>query len=98
MDPMFNIRERLFAGCQDRDFRPRVHAELMLLEYFYSDQLEFVDDGRFITRVLLLLQYHYISQHPGGFVRPSSPGIRYRNWLPRNPILQTGKNKFTDGR
>jgi hypothetical protein len=95
MDAMFNIRERLFALYQDKDFRPRVHAELILLEYFYREQLEFVDDDRFIgcSKPACYCCYHYISQHPGGFVRPLSHGIRYLNWLPPEPNIANREEK-----
>jgi hypothetical protein len=88
MDAMFNIQERLCAVYQDKNFRPRVHAELTLLEYFYREQLSFVDDDRFIgcSKPACYCCYHYISQHPGGFVRPPSHGIRYLNWLPPDLI------------
>jgi hypothetical protein len=33
MDAMVNIQDRLYELYQGKDFRPRVHAELNLLEY-----------------------------------------------------------------
>ncbi|KFZ25279.1 hypothetical protein V502_00239 [Pseudogymnoascus sp. VKM F-4520 (FW-2644)] len=50
MDAMFKIQDRLHALYQQRDSRPRVHAELNLLEYFHAKHLPFVDDHRFIGR------------------------------------------------
>lgn len=84
MDSKFNIQGRLLAQYQDKDFRPRVHAELIVLEFFYATQRPFVDDDRFIgcSKPACYCCYHYISLHPGGFVRPSSHGIRYTNWRP----------------
>lgn len=91
MDAKFNIQDRLQAQFQDKDFRPRVHAELNLLEYFYTKRLAFVDDDRFIgcSKPACYCCYHYICLHPGGFVRPSSHGVRYLNWRPPDRIDAT---------
>lgn len=84
MDAKFNIQDRLQAQFQDKDFRPRVHAELNLLECFYTKRLAFVDDDRFIgcSKPACYCCYHYICLHPGGFVRPSCHGVRYLSWRP----------------
>ncbi|KAE9380971.1 hypothetical protein N431DRAFT_363089, partial [Stipitochalara longipes BDJ] len=91
MDAKFHILNRLRAKFQDRDFMPRVHAELNLLEYFHIKRLPFVDDDRFIgcSKPACYCCYHYISHHPGGFVRPSSHGIRYLNWRAPDLIDET---------
>jgi len=93
MDTKFDILKRLQAQFQDKEFRPRVHAELNLLEYFYINRLPFVDNDRFIacSKSACYCCYHYISLHPGGFVRPSSHGIRYLNW--RAPDLVNEKDE-----
>lgn len=88
MDVKFNLQGRLEAQFQDKDFRPRVHAELNLLEHFYSKRLAFVDDDKFIgcSKPACYCCYHYICLHPGGFVRPSSHGVRYLSWRPPDLI------------
>ncbi|KAH9207091.1 hypothetical protein DL95DRAFT_314370, partial [Leptodontidium sp. 2 PMI_412] len=92
MDAKFNIQDRLQAQFQDKDFKPRVHAELNLLECFYTKRLAFVDDDRFIgcSKPACYCCYHYICLHPGGFVRPSSHGVRYLSWRPPDLIDTTG--------
>jgi len=87
MDTKFNLLGRLRDQYQDKDFRPRVHAEIHLLEYFYKQNLAFFDDDRFIgcSKPACYCCYHYISHHPGGFVRPDSHGIRYISW--RSPDI-----------
>jgi hypothetical protein len=91
MDAMFNILDRLRTQFQDKHFRPRVHAELNLLEYFHRERLLFVDGDRFIScsKPACYCCYHYISLHPGGFVRPSSHGVRYLNWRPPDLVNAT---------
>lgn len=84
MDRNFDLRGRVTEMYKDKEFRPRVHAELNLLEHFYREQLEFVDNDRFIacSKPACYCCYHYICQHPGGFVRPPAHGTRYLNWRP----------------
>ncbi|ELR03152.1 hypothetical protein VC83_08458 [Pseudogymnoascus destructans] len=91
LNAKFNIQTRLQDKYQDKHFRPRVHAELNLLEYFHAKRLPFVDDDRFIgcSKPACYCCYHYISNHPGGFVRPTSHSIRYMNWRPPDLINNT---------
>jgi hypothetical protein len=44
MDAKLNIQDCFRAYYQDKDVRPRIHAELNMLEYIYMNQLPFVDD------------------------------------------------------
>jgi hypothetical protein len=91
MDTKFDILKRLQAQFQDKDFTPRVHAELNLLEYCHRELLQFVDNDRFIacSKPACYCCYHYICFHPGGFVRPSSHGIRYLSWRAPDLVDET---------
>ena len=91
MDTKFDILNRFRAKFQEETFRPRVHAELILLEYFHKNRLEFVDNDRFIacSKPACYCCYHYISVHPGGFVRPASHGVRHLNWRAPDLIDET---------
>ena len=95
MDAKFHIQSRLQAQYQDKEFRPRVHAELHLLEYFYHQKLSFVDDDRFIgcSKPACYSCYLYISNHPGGFIRPASHTIRYINWRAPDIIDVANQNQ-----
>lgn len=91
MDTKFKILNRFRAKFQDENFRPRVHAELILLEYFHKNRLLFVENDRFIacSKLACYCCYHYISVHPGGFVRPASHGVRHLNWRVPDLIDET---------
>jgi hypothetical protein len=97
MDSKFNIMKRLQDQFQDEDFRPRVHAELILLEYFHIKRLRFVGSDKFIScsKPACYCCYHYISLHPGGYVpRPMESGIS--NGEPRIfSMKQTRKRRIT---
>ena len=95
MDTKFNILNRFRAKFQDETFRPRVHAELILLEYFHKNGLLFVENDRFIacSKPACYCCYHYISVHPGGFVRPASHGVRYLNWRAPDLIDETDERE-----
>ena len=100
MNAKFDILDRLLAIYKDKTFKPRVHAELILLEFFYKNHLTFIDDDRFIgcSKPACYCCYHYISAHPGGFVRPPCYGIRYINWRPPdfNPMDASEKKHRQD--
>ena len=101
MDSKFGIQDRVQAQYEDKDFRPRVHAELHVLEYFYKEGLSFVDDDRFIgcSKPACYCCYLYITYHPGRFVRPACHGIRYLSWRPPDPFneeIQRGNHHRRD--
>jgi hypothetical protein len=52
----------------------RVHAELLLLDYFSRQQMPFLDDDRYIgcSKPACYFCYQWICNHPGNFVRPST--------------------------
>jgi hypothetical protein len=84
LDSKFGLCQLLRAQYKDKNFRPRVHAELIILEKFYDGQLEFVDRDRYIgcSKPACYCCYYYICAHPGNFVRPACHNNIYLNWRP----------------
>jgi hypothetical protein len=69
-----------------KSFKPRVHAELILLEHFYRnrDSLEFVGNDPYIgcSKPACYCCSLYIRSHPGQFVEPATHQKIYLNWMP----------------
>jgi hypothetical protein len=69
-----------------KNFKPRVHAELKLLEYFYRnrDGLDFVRNDPYIgcSKPACYCCSLYIRSHPGQFVEPATHQKIYLNWMP----------------
>lgn len=84
MDRNFQIQNQLLDQYREKEFRPRVHAELHLLEYFHTNELEFEESDKYIgcSKPACYCCYHYICHHPGGFERPATHAVRYINWRP----------------
>jgi len=84
MDTKFEIYQKLIDKYKNPTFLPRVHAELILLEHFYSGEYDFVDGDKYIgcSKPACYCCYHYISAHPGNFVRPASHNKTYLAWRP----------------
>ena len=84
MDMKFRISERMMETYNNPNFLPRVHAELILLEHFYTNKYRFVDGDKYIgcSKPACYCCYHYICEHPGGFVRPACHNKNYLNWRP----------------
>ena len=95
MDSKFGVYDRFLQILSKDTFRPRVHAELILLEFFHENHMSFVDNDRFIacSKPACYCCYHYINVHPGNFVLPSSHGVRYLNWRPPNPHVENLSDK-----
>ena len=70
----------------EKNLKPRVHAELVLLGYCYRerDTLQFYDNDRYIgaSKPACYCCSLYIREHPGGFVQPATHQKVYLNWLP----------------
>ena len=84
MDEKFAIFKNLKNKYEDDNFRPRVHAELILLEHFYVHGYQFVNGDRYIgcSKPACYCCYLYICAHPGEFVKPPSHSKNYPNWSP----------------
>jgi OTT_1508-like deaminase len=84
MDTKLQIYQRLKNEYRNPAFLPRVHAELILLEHFYKSGNDFVDGDKYIgcSKPACYCCYHYISAHPGNFVRPASHNKTYLCWRP----------------
>jgi len=82
LDQKFDLSTKLAKQCSSPKWRPRVHAELTLLDKFWTQDLKFVDGDRYIgcSKPACYCCYHYIHTHPGRFVVPHSHNNNYLNW------------------
>ncbi|KAB8296069.1 hypothetical protein EYC80_008875 [Monilinia laxa] len=90
MDHKYQLSQNLHSHCQDKNWKPKIHAELLLLQHFYTHKLAFLDDDRYIacSKPACYCCYNYIKRHPGNFVVPGSHHNNYLNW--RAPDVQSG--------
>ena len=86
LNDALEIERFIWEEYGEKNLKPRVHAELILLEYFYQhrDALQFADNDRYIgtSKPACYCCYLYINEHPGGFVQPATHQKIYLNWLP----------------
>ncbi|KAI9649395.1 hypothetical protein NHQ30_001971 [Ciborinia camelliae] len=93
MDHKYQLSRNLSSHCLDNNWRPKVHAELLLLQTFHTRNLKFVDNDKYIacSKPACYCCYHYIKAHPGKFVVPGSHHNNYLNW--RAPDVEVGDDK-----
>lgn len=67
-----------------KDMRPRPHAELVVLEHFYGNGLEFVHGDRYIgcSKPSCYCCDLYMQKHPGRFRARPCHGNLWVNWAP----------------
>jgi hypothetical protein len=84
LDQAMDIERIVRVEYDKKNFKPRVHAELMLLEHFYRNRLDFVENDRYIgcSKPACYCCSLYIRSHPGQFVEPASHQKIYLNWMP----------------
>ncbi|KAK4574801.1 hypothetical protein LTR86_001643 [Recurvomyces mirabilis] len=80
-----------------KDWRPKVHAELTLLEALHAHQGNFFDNDKYIacSKPACFCCYHYICAHPGGFARPDCHNKVYHSWQPPS-LAPTISSKLRD--
>jgi hypothetical protein len=85
-DQKHSIMTRVSEYYGESHWKTRIHAELALLELLYDCRCRFFDDDRYIacSKASCFCCYHYICQHPGSFIAPSSHNKIYLNWSPPN--------------
>ncbi|TGO22041.1 hypothetical protein BPAE_0186g00110 [Botrytis paeoniae] len=93
MDHKYQLSAHLSSHCTNPNWRPKIHAELLLLQHFHSRDLHFVDRDHYIacSKPACYCCYHYIRVHPGKFVVPGSHCNHYLNW--RAPDVKMGDEK-----
>ncbi|PQE14652.1 UDP-N-acetylglucosamine--N-acetylmuramyl- pyrophosphoryl-undecaprenol N-acetylglucosamine transferase protein [Rutstroemia sp. NJR-2017a BVV2] len=93
MDHQYNLTRNLHSYCTSPNWRPRIHAELIILSHFYTHSLEFVAGDKYIacSKAACYCCWHYMRLHPGGFVVPSSHRNSYMNW--RAPDVEVGDER-----
>ena len=67
MDPVFNLTSRLLSIYQDPNLRPRVHAEILVLQHFYENDLVFEEGDKYIacSKPACYCCASYFRHHPG---------------------------------
>lgn len=92
--PMINhrlsLQQQVVAQYNSPKFKPVVHAEIRVLEYFYENRLEFADNDRFIgcSKPSCYCCQLYFQHHPLRCVKPDGHHNVWLNWGP--PALQKG--------
>jgi hypothetical protein len=100
LDQSLKIERTVREEYAKKSLKPRVHAELILLEHFYRnrDSLEFAGNYPYIgcSKPACYCCSLYVHLHPGQFVEPASQQKIYLNWMPptsswdvRNPSSET---------
>jgi len=90
---IFDVSTRFVKEYTDKNFKPRIHAELLLLAHFYHRDLEFVNKDRYIgcSKPSCYCCDLYIRCHPGNFVVRPSHGNLWMNWRAPVPPLDDDK-------
>lgn len=70
------------------NFRPRPHAELLVLEHFFEHEFEFVNNDRYIgcSKPSCYCCNLYLKVHPGRFEPRACHGNLWPNWAPPIPL------------
>ena len=84
MDAKHKLFEHFLHNYRSGEARPCVHAEIQVLDWFYTRRLLFVEDDPFIacSRPVCLSCLSYFKSHPGRFVEPHSDYSTCLSWRP----------------
>ncbi|KAI0010792.1 hypothetical protein F4779DRAFT_576130 [Xylariaceae sp. FL0662B] len=92
LDQKFQVLRRVLDQYNDKNFQPIVHAEILVLEHFYENQLAFISDDKYIgcSKPACYCCHLYFRYHPFRPVEPESHQNVYPNW--GVPALGSGAN------
>ncbi|PIA97955.1 hypothetical protein CB0940_05371 [Cercospora beticola] len=82
--------ENKLKSLREHTLMPIVHAEILILNHFFTKDLRFVNDDRYIgcSKPSCYCCSLYFDAHPGNFVQRPCHGNAYVKWSP--PRSQTG--------
>lgn len=88
-----NFSSRFLEEFTKDTFKPRIHAEVLVLDWFYHKDLDFVDNYRYVgcSKPSCYCCDLYMRHHPGEFVRRASHGNLWPNWRAPIPPLDDGE-------
>ncbi|OAX85471.1 hypothetical protein ACJ72_00150 [Emergomyces africanus] len=91
MDETTQLLSRFLAPYRNLNIRPRVHAEIQVLEFFHAKALRFQDSDRYIacSKSACYCCKLYFRHHPGKFEEPRSHCKIYLNWRPPDVNIPT---------
>lgn len=96
MDMRFQIHERYMDIYSDDNFKPRVHAEVQVLDFFYNNKMDFEESDIFVacSKPACYCCALYFHHHPLRPVTPATHQTIHKNWRPPDFIL--GNNTQQD--
>lgn len=79
-----NLQQAFAAQLRDPKFKPTVHAEIVLADYVYAGQLDFVEGDRYIgcSKPACVLCRLYLEAHPIQVSTPRCHGNLWPQWSP----------------
>ena len=83
LQTLWNTEEVSTILARERPSKTKVHAELLVADYFYRHNLQFLDGhDKYIgcSKRTCYLCEAYLRNHPGSFTMPSSHGKIYTSW------------------
>ncbi|KAI8944734.1 hypothetical protein F4801DRAFT_172088 [Xylaria longipes] len=82
MERKYHIQDGVSRQYEDDNFKPLVHAEIQVLDYFYSAKRRYFDDARYIgcSKPSCYCCHLYILHHPARCVEPQTSKKLYLNW------------------
>ncbi|KAI1469741.1 uncharacterized protein F4812DRAFT_301628 [Daldinia caldariorum] len=82
LDRKFQITKRVRDEYDNKNFQPRIHAEIQILEHFYKNQLRYVGNDSYIgcSKPACYCCNLYFRHHKARPVEPESHQKIYLNW------------------
>lgn len=95
-----NAANRLFDRFpgEYRNLKPRIHAEVQILEHFHRYQIQFTENDRFVacSKAACLCCEMYFKHHPARMIVPESHRNVWTNWGP--PLVENFSKSHGAGR
>ncbi|KAF2644767.1 hypothetical protein P280DRAFT_358224, partial [Massarina eburnea CBS 473.64] len=84
MDAKYKLSSQFLKNYSSSTLKPRVHAEVQLMDQFYKNSWPFPDNDRYIacSKPACFCCKLYFQHHPGHFEKPASHNKMYLNWRP----------------
>ena len=96
----FNAVKHVFEKflSEYQNLRPRVHAEVQILEHFYRNRLSFAKSDRYVacSKLACLCCAMYFRYHPARMVIPDSHQNVWTNWGP--PLVEKFSKSHETGK
>lgn len=92
-----DVKTAFLEKLKDRNLKPLVHPEVLIVDYIFSGNLSFIRDDRYVgcSKPSCISCHLYLEAHPANVLPRSCHGNLWPKWCPPDFVSQNSRQHMT---